>query len=262
MCVPIEKEFDTYRAIVTPIIAPDYSRKRLLMLLEDAQERIFSQQLYVEYDWTEGGDNPLTIMRDAGSRGVDSRILVDVTYDNPLDTDFKDGYGLYTYYEDDEFLKVKYEDSRQFSMAHNKGVICDDMVMIGSMNWTETSICSNREVSIVIESKEVADIYAELFLNDWGREFDGNVFLEVNVPDARKIICLWSIWVMHLTHTLYIIRIWADGVSLFWLLLTRRRVRMCICTNVRNMRILSRMWSLGMRMPCSCFLLIRMGTSR
>ena len=184
--VPVAGGFGSYTATVSPIIAPDYSRKCLLRLLENAQERIYSQQLYVEYGWTAGGDNPLTIMMEAGSRGVDSRLLVDVTFDDPLDSDYRDGYGLYTYYEDDPYLKVKYEDSRSFDLAHNKGVVCDGTVVIGSMNWTDNSIDWNREVSIAIESKEVSDVFADIFLDDWGREFDGNVVIEVNVPDAKR----------------------------------------------------------------------------
>ncbi|MBP5394372.1 MAG: hypothetical protein J6Y18_00470, partial [Candidatus Methanomethylophilaceae archaeon] len=128
---PVDFEYGWYTASVTPVIAPDSSKDKLYSFLNSAQTRLYSQQLYVEYDWTKGGENPLMIMRDAGMRGVDSRVLVDVTYDDPLDTDYKDGYGLYTFFEDDPYLHVKYENSPKFGMAHNKGIVCDDRVWIG-----------------------------------------------------------------------------------------------------------------------------------
>ncbi len=182
---PTEEVFLSFRADVTPVIAPDYSEDLLYSFLNGASDRLYSQQLYVEYDWTRGGENPLTIMRDAGMRGVDSRVLVDVTYNDPLDTDYKDGYGIYTFFEDDPYLKVKYENSTKFGMAHNKGIVCDDRVWIGSMNWTENSINANREVSVIIDSKEIADMYASLFTEDWDGSYHDKMILNVNVPDAE-----------------------------------------------------------------------------
>lgn len=180
-----ENTYASITADVTCILAPDYSKEALYSYLSEAQERLYSQQLYVEYDWAAGGNNPLTIMKEAGKRGVDSRILVDVTYDDPLDTDYKDGYGIYTFYEDDPYLDVKYENSTLFGMAHNKGIVCDDSVWIGSMNWTENSINSNREVSVIIDSKEIADFFAALFLEDWNGSYQDGMILNVNVPDVE-----------------------------------------------------------------------------
>ena len=106
---------------------------------------------------------------------------IDVTYDDPFDSDLKDGYGIVAYYEENGLLDVRYEESSAFSMAHNKGIVKDDTVWIGSMNWTENSVSSNREMSVIIRSQEVSDIYADLFLTDWGIEFDGTVSLSVSV---------------------------------------------------------------------------------
>ena len=149
--------------------------------LSDASERVYSQQLYVDYDWLGGGDNPLSEMEHLAQSGVDCRLLVDVTYDDPFDSDLKDGYGIVAYYEENGLLDVRYEESSAFSMAHNKGIVKDDTVWIGSMNWTENSVSSNREMSVIIRSQEVSDIYADLFLTDWGIEFDGTVSLSVSV---------------------------------------------------------------------------------
>ena len=53
------------------------------------------------------------------------------------------------------------------------------------MNWTENSVSRNREMSVILDSKEIADYYADLFLTDWGKEFDGTVSLEVKVDGVE-----------------------------------------------------------------------------
>ena len=180
----IDVSFRTYIADVSPIVCPDYSLKSLREYILSAEERIYSQQLNVQYDWTTGDDNPLQWMRAMGSKGVDSRLLVDVTYDSPDDDDNGDGYGLYTIYRDDPNIQIRYLQSSFSGLMHNKGIIVDDTVWIGSMNWTDNSITSNREMSVIIHSKEITDIYAELFLNDWGVEFDGTICLSVDISDV------------------------------------------------------------------------------
>lgn len=182
--VRVDGCFASYTADVTTVISPDYSRKTLMSFISGAEERAYSQQLHVEYDWLDEEDNPLSEMEDLALSGVDCRLLVDVTYDSPTDTDLEDGYGIFSYYEENGLLDVRYEDSDRFGMAHNKGIIVDDRVWIGSMNWTENSVSYNREVSVIIDSKELADLYADLFLTDWGEESDGEVSIDVAVSGS------------------------------------------------------------------------------
>ena len=59
-------------------------------------------------------------------------------------------------------------------MFDDKGTIVDDKVWIGSVNWTYTSFNDNREAAVIVESKEVADYYSELFLTDWGEGSEKN----------------------------------------------------------------------------------------
>ena len=181
---PIDTEFTTYTADISPVICPDYSFKSIRNLIMSAKERVYSQQLNVQFSWTEGGDNPLQWMIELGSEGIDSRLLVDVTYDSPYDTDNDDGYGLYTLYRNDPNIDVRYFQSYISGLMHNKGIIVDDRVWIGSMNWTDNSIQSNREMSVIIHSKEISDMYTKLFLEDWGIEFDGEVDLIINIPEV------------------------------------------------------------------------------
>ena len=181
----IERGFTTYIADVSPIVCPDYSYKSLKNFIQSAEYRIYSQQLNVQYDWTEGDDNPLQWMRSLGLEGVDSRLIVDVTYDSPDDDENEDGYGLYTIYRDDPSIQVRYFHRDISGLMHNKGIIVDDMVWIGSMNWTDNSITSNREMSVIVRSEEISGMYADLFIHDWGMEFDGIVDIVIETSDVE-----------------------------------------------------------------------------
>ncbi len=183
--IPTEYEFNSYIADVSPVICPDYSFKTLKRFILSTTERIYSQQLNVQFGWTESDDNPLQWMRELGSKGMDARLLVDVTYDSPYDKEYEDGYGLYTMYQYDPDIDLRYFVSDIPGLMHNKGMIVDDKVWIGSMNWTDNSIRSNREMSVIIHSKEVSDMFAELFLDDWGVEFDGTIDIRIDITDIE-----------------------------------------------------------------------------
>ena len=183
--VPVVQGFESYVADVSPVICPDYSFKTLKRFITSATERVYSQQLNVQFDWTGSVDNPLQWMRELGSKGIDSRLLVDVTYASPYDKEYKDGYGLYTMYQHDTDIKLRYFLSDISGLMHNKGIIVDDKVWIGSMNWTDNSIWSNREMSVIIHSKEISDMFTGLFLDDWGTEFDGTIDIKVNTSKVE-----------------------------------------------------------------------------
>ena len=67
--VPADAYYRIYTADVTPVVSPDYSRKTLMSFISSAEERLYSQQLYVEYDWLEYGDNPLSKNGGSGTCG-------------------------------------------------------------------------------------------------------------------------------------------------------------------------------------------------
>ena len=182
--VPAECDAPSYSARVYPVIGPDYSREILMDYISGAESRLYSQQLDVEYGWLTGDGDPLSAMEDLALRGVDCRLLVDVSFDDPLDSNVRDGYGIFSYYDDNRLLEVRYDDSPLFSTAHNKGIIRDDSVWVGSMNWTDNSIDFNREISAIIYSADVADYFCGLFLEDWGIEFEGEVSLSVKVTEG------------------------------------------------------------------------------
>lgn len=58
----------------------------------------------------------------------------------------------------------------EISYIHNKGVIIDDEItLISSINWTQTSITRNREAAVEISCPVAANYYSQLFWRDWNR---------------------------------------------------------------------------------------------
>ena len=66
----------SYDAKVRPVISPDNSYDTMRTFILSANERVFSEQLDVDYDWTIGDDNPISWMRTVSDK-VDCRLLVD-----------------------------------------------------------------------------------------------------------------------------------------------------------------------------------------
>lgn len=175
-------EWDTYPSfdcIVYPMVCPDFAFDPLVRLISGAEERVFAQQMTVDMSWLSDW-SPLMAMELAYRNGADCRLIVDVTFDSPYDDDPNDGYLI----KEMADIRVKTGNDTQFKgMIHNKGLIVDDSVWIGSMNWNHASFGNNREMGVLISSPEVADIYASYFIGDWGG-FSGTVELRA---EARTV---------------------------------------------------------------------------
>jgi phosphatidylserine/phosphatidylglycerophosphate/cardiolipin synthase-like enzyme len=69
-------------------------------------------------------------------------------------------------------LTVRLADpGRRFGKVHAKGVVADDTVVVGSLNWNNHSARENREVALALRGPAVASYYRRVFTADWrGRE--------------------------------------------------------------------------------------------
>lgn len=169
-------------AKVRPVLSPDNSYDTMRSFILSAGERVYSQQLDVDYDWLNGNDNPVSWMKTVSAQ-TDCRLLVDVTFDDRNDSDIRDGYGVI----DSLYgTKIKASAPTFSGLSHNKGVIADDRVWIGSVNWTYNSFNDNREAAVIIDSQEVADYYAELFLKDFGTQTVDIPIMEPKVDVQNK----------------------------------------------------------------------------
>lgn len=154
---------------VTPFISPDHTATPapLAALLADANDRIWTQQLDVRTTATNAlgwSDEDVLFqgLAAAASRGLDVRVLAATPFSNSDDgnrpaLEALTGAGA----------AAKEMQRPGIGTLHNKGMVVDDAVWIGSMNGNHHSRSNNREVSVWIEGKSVADWYASLFQADW-----------------------------------------------------------------------------------------------
>ena len=179
---PDTSEMILHDAKVRPVLSPDNSYDTMRSFILSATDRVYSQQLDIDYDWLNGNDNPVSWMRTV-SPYTDCRLLVDVTFDDRNDSDIRDGYGVI-----DSLwgTKIKASAPTFSGLSHNKGVIVDDKVWVGSVNWTYNSFTDNREAAVIIDSQDVADYYAELFLKDFGTQTVENMKKEPKVDVQNK----------------------------------------------------------------------------
>jgi hypothetical protein len=157
---------------VTPIISPDMTqdprRDPVAAIIDRAASRVVAQQL----DLTVWAKNPLgwsspdplaDALARAAARGLDVRAQAAAPFSND-DTgnqqalDWLSERGARTHVLDREGLRA----------LHNKGVIADGMVLVGSMNGNHNSRSANREVGMLLESPAAAQWYLALFDGDWG----------------------------------------------------------------------------------------------
>ena len=139
----------------------------LTLLLQGAQRRVLVQQLRIDEAWLDD-DGVLRSLLSAAERGVCVRILLD------------SGQG--TKEENARVAARLNEQAREgnwnlqcrlvggsagFDRLHNKGVIVDDTVLVGSANWVDTSMLENREMALSLRSEALARTFSDWFERDW-----------------------------------------------------------------------------------------------
>ncbi len=147
-----EIETKTYNCKVTPVLSPEYSWDSMKKLISSAEYRIFAEQLEVESSWPTGTDNPLIWMSD---RNTDCRLIVNTAYNEIPDMGD---------------LNIAVRNSDDIGYVHNKGIIVDDKVWIGSVNFSENSLRNNRESAVIIESEDVSEFFSQSFMKNWGSD--------------------------------------------------------------------------------------------
>ncbi|MFW6196202.1 MAG: phospholipase D-like domain-containing protein [Thermoplasmatota archaeon] len=158
-----------------PVICPDHSLSNhsILRMIRNAEHSISIQQFYID-DWKQ---NPyVEAVIEAAERGCEVKILLDSTWYNILE-DEKDNDDFVEYinnYSENNDLKIEGRLVNRYhglSKSHNKGMIIDgEKVLISSINWNLHSINNNREVGIIVERRDTATFFNEIFLHDWKKD--------------------------------------------------------------------------------------------
>jgi phosphatidylserine/phosphatidylglycerophosphate/cardiolipin synthase-like enzyme len=80
----------------------------------------------------------------------------------------------------------------RYEKVHAKGVVADDVVVVGSLNWNGNAVSENREVALAVRSEALATYFRETFVADWrgGRGVDRATWVVVVGALAALVLAL------------------------------------------------------------------------
>ena len=80
----------------------------------------------------------------------------------------------------------------RYEKVHAKGVVADDVVVVGSLNWNENAVSENREVALAVRSEALAASFREAFVADWrgGRGIDRTTWVVVAGALAALVLAV------------------------------------------------------------------------
>ena len=170
-------------AATTVLVSPDNAADALVERLLGADERILIQQVGID-----GVDNRLLrATLAAADRGVHVRVhLAHAWY---VADDNRELVGWLNRQADAEGwdLEARVDSPDGYEKVHNKGVVVDDVAVVGSLNWGRAAKHDNREVVVALEGEAVADYYASVFDEDWSTEGDDDDELPVGLLGAGAV---------------------------------------------------------------------------
>jgi len=179
-----EYKTESFRATVTPVLSPDNSYSAQKYYMDNAKSRIYSEQLDLGSSY-EGmnASSPVSWMVDATRRisDLDARLILDASMSTSK-TSHTEEVNLINRTTNVKAMTINGGDG--FTTTHNKGIIIDDTVWLGSVNWTSNSFLNNRETAVLIDSKEVTEYFVGYFLEDWGVD---TFTMRVSVDKSRII---------------------------------------------------------------------------
>lgn len=149
-------QLPSYRCKVTPILSPDNAQQAQIYYISNSTYRVYSQQQSLDNDFLSRTDNPYSAMVSKDSGGIDCKLILSNNVDSRTVTSVQVSSGIGCIVMDTPYV-------------HNKGIVCDDTVLLGSINWTYNSLENNREVMVAIDSKEVSGFFAGAFIDDFER---------------------------------------------------------------------------------------------
>jgi phosphatidylserine/phosphatidylglycerophosphate/cardiolipin synthase-like enzyme len=156
---------------VTSFVAPDHTQDPrsdpIAALVASAQRRVDMEQLDLATTAANGrgwrSEDPLhAALLDAAQRGVQVRVLAAAPFSA---TDEGNTAAM-------EALSVRGVQANVLqrpgiATLHNKGLIVDDTVVLGSLNANHHSRSANREVDLVLRGPGMAEWFENLFASDW-----------------------------------------------------------------------------------------------
>ena len=153
----------SFTCTITPVLSPDSSWDATLYYIDNAKTRVYSQQQSLSPSYSDvTTESPIKHMADKAKQGLDVRFILNSA------TEEKEAQQDVQNINTTSYIKAA---NMKKPYVHNKGVVCDDTVLVSSVNWTDTSFTSNRESCVAIHSKGVADYFANAFIKDFDRNY-------------------------------------------------------------------------------------------
>ncbi len=145
-------------ADVELLTAPGNAEDRIVARIDAADDRVLAV-----VPRTGGTDARIVAaLRRAADRGVDVHLLLSgAWYDREENRALAEALA-------EEPIAVDIAEPRgRFEKVHAKGLVIDETVVVGSLNWNEVAATENREVLLAIESAEIAGFFARAYAADW-----------------------------------------------------------------------------------------------
>ena len=174
-------------AYASLISSPDEIGKALVDMLDGAQRRILVQQMRIDEDWLDG-NVVLDALLLAAERGVEIKVLLDAGVGTEESNErVVEALNSLAASNGWDLEGRMTSDQSPFERMHNKGVIVDDTVLVGSANWVDNSMWQNREMALLLTSSELSDTYAQWFHEDWlGDAVPPQIDLPCRYLEVRK----------------------------------------------------------------------------
>jgi phosphatidylserine/phosphatidylglycerophosphate/cardiolipin synthase-like enzyme len=148
---------------VTVATAPDNAERVLVDALRNATDRVLVLQMTAARDGV--------LVREtiaAARRDVDVRVLLSSAwYAREANARLVDALNALADRESIPLTAKLVDPDGRFQKVHAKGVVVDDSVVVGSVNWNDHSLRANREVAVVLHGDAAATYYADAFDRDW-----------------------------------------------------------------------------------------------
>ncbi len=158
----------------------------ILNIIRSARQRIRVEEMSLPLNWRDPGitqDPIVSELIHAAERGVRVQVLLNDeqvfrhgshrSEDAPLRGNDQTVDYLESYAKQNQLpLQARIVDvtATQITYIHNKGIIIDDQaVFVSSINGTQNSVMNNREVGILMESRDAAAYFAPVFDFDWAQ---------------------------------------------------------------------------------------------
>ncbi len=121
----------------------------VLKLISSAKEKIYCEMYILT------NEEYLKALGEARKRGVEILLLLDNNTYNQKTASKLNALG------------ISYKLSDKFHLMHSKACVFDDVLFVGSHNWSYTSESKNREINLLTNSPQAVSEFLNVFWSDW-----------------------------------------------------------------------------------------------